>query len=189
MLHHGANEARTAAATGAESGTLGNQGPATEQQPQQLSSIDPAELKAAQVGEQGSVREAAALGSQGHAELPLNITADVPGTFKAQTTDGAEWSDSMRLAISARCLLAVLSIAQPGICYTQVPPPAGCPHHHPWYCTKCLAALCARSEAENFKDGQDVEAYSNVHGHGGTLLCSGTSPACLACELYVTLES
>ena len=127
MLHHGADEAYAAAAAAAEAGTPGNRGPAAAAAPQQLSSIDPAVLEAAEAGEQGSDWEAAALGAQGPAEAPLNSRADVPGNLKAQTATIAERSDSMRLAISTRCQLAALSTAQPGICYTQVPPCSSLP--------------------------------------------------------------
>ena len=122
MLHHGANEAYAVAATGAQPGIPGNKGPAATAAPQQLSSIDPAVFEAAETGVQGSNWAAPALATQAHAELPLEDKADVPGTSKAQAAAVAEWSDSIRLAISTRCLLAALSTAQRGICYTQVPP-------------------------------------------------------------------
>ena len=134
MLHHGANEAYEAAAAEAEHDTPGNRGPAATAAPQQLSSVAPAVLEAAQAGAQGSDCEALTLASQEHAESALSNRADVRGTFKAQTADVAEWSDSMRLAISTRCLLAVLSIAEPSICYTQVPA-------HSWLPMSPLTAL------------------------------------------------
>ena len=121
MLHHSVEEAYTPLATGAEPGDPSNRGPADIAAPRQQSSSDPAVLEAAQAGEQGSDWEAPALASQGPAELPLNDTGSVTGASQAQTADVAEWSDSVRLAISTRFLLAALSAAQPGICYTQVP--------------------------------------------------------------------
>ena len=127
MLHHGGVETFARAATGAEPGTPCNRGPAATAAPRQLSGIDPAVLEAAQAGRQGSDWEAPALASQGRAESPLNDRADATGTCKAQTADADEWPDSVRLAISTRCLLAVLRMAQPGTCYTQVPPCSSLP--------------------------------------------------------------